>query len=93
MVLDEYLELVSCKPPFAKHLVDGGDWVPTRNGASFLIRQVIIEQSSNLTFVLSTPTCLTLEGKCTSACIGNHTSAIGKRVPGLAPEGSLKSRL
>ena len=93
MVLDEYLKPVSCESPFTKYLVDGGDWIPTRNSASSFVGQIIVEQSSNLIFVLSTLTSLTLEGKGTSACIGNHTSAIGKRVPGLAPEESLKSRL
>ena len=93
MTLDEYLEPVSCKSPFTKYLVDGGDWIPTRSGASFLVDQIIVEQSSNLASVLSMLTPLMLESKCTSACIGNHTSAMGKRLPGLAPEESLKSRL
>ena len=52
-MLDEYLEPVSCKSPFTKHLVDGGNWIPTSNGASFLVGQIIVEQSSNLIFDLS----------------------------------------
>lgn len=43
MIPEEYLEPVPRESPFAKHLIDGGDGIPTRNGASLLVGKIIVE--------------------------------------------------